>query len=142
MPNESPSRTLSEQEPLLLSALSAAGPEAQWAEHEYLIAVSLVEPHYLAYATALHYHGYTERPPDPVTVATTRRKNPVTIEGLTYRFATLTRYKFFGYETVSLLGGDVQMAEREKAIVDGFDHSKLVVCSPNCTRYDPPSYEH
>jgi predicted transcriptional regulator of viral defense system len=103
----------------------AAGPDAEWAEHEYLIAASLVEPYYLAYATALHYHGYTERSPDPVTVATTRRKNPVTIEGLTYRFVTLTAHKFFGYQTISLLGEDVQMAEPEKAIADGFDHPQL-----------------
>lgn len=104
----------------------AAGPEAEWAEHEYLIAASLVEPYYLAYATALHYYGYTERSPDPVAVATTRRKNPVTIDGLTYRFVTLTPYKFFGYETISLLGGSVHMAEREKAIADGFDRPRLV----------------
>jgi predicted transcriptional regulator of viral defense system len=103
----------------------AAGPEAEWAEHEYVIAASLVDPYYLAYATALHYYGYTERRPDPILVATTRRKRPVTVDGLTYRFVTLTRHKFFGYETISLLGEDVQMAEREKAIADGFDHPKL-----------------
>jgi len=102
-----------------------AGPEAEWAEHEYLIAASLVEPYYLAYVTALHYYGYTDRAPDPVIVATTRRKRPVTVDGLTYRFVTLTPYKFFGYETISLLGDDVQMAEREKAIADGFDHPEL-----------------
>jgi predicted transcriptional regulator of viral defense system len=103
----------------------AAGPEAEWAEHEYVIAASLVDPYYLAYATALHYYGHTERRPDPILVATTRRKRPVTVDGLTYRFVTLTRHKFFGYETISLLGEDVQMAEREKAIADGFDHPKL-----------------
>jgi len=104
----------------------AAGPEAEWAEHEYLIAASLVEPYYLAYATALHYHGYTERWPDPIIIATTRRKRPVTVDDRTYRFVTLTPYKFFGYETISLLGETVQMAEREKTIGDGFDHPKLV----------------
>lgn len=103
----------------------AAGPKAEWAEHEYLIAASLVESYYLAYATALHYYGYSERPPDPVVVATTRRKRSVTIEGLTYRFVTLRPYKFFGYKPISLLGSTVQMAEREKAIADGFDHPKL-----------------
>ena len=103
----------------------AAGPEAQWAEHEYLIAASLVEPYYLAYATALHYYGYSERPLDPIIVATTRRKRPVTIDGLTYHFVTMQPYKFFGYEPISLLGSTVQMAEREKAIADGFDHPKL-----------------
>ena len=104
----------------------AAGPEAQWAEHEYLIAASLVSPYYLAYATALHYYGYTERPLNPVVIATTRRKHPVTIEGLTYRLVTLKPHKFFGYEPISLLSSIVQMAEREKAIADGFDRPKLV----------------
>ena len=80
----------------------AAGPEAQWAEHEYLIAASLVEPYYLAYATALHYYGYPERSPNPLIVATTRQKQPVTIEGLTYRFVTLVSHKFFGYAAISL----------------------------------------
>ena len=103
-----------------------AGPEAHWAEHEYLIAAALVEPYYLAYATALHYYGYTERSPDPITVATTRQKHPITIDDLTYRFIALAPHKFFGYETISLLDSEVQMAEREKAIADGLDHPKLV----------------
>jgi len=50
-----------------------AGPEAHWAEHEYLIGAALVRPYYLAYTTALHYYGYSERQPRPVWIATTRR---------------------------------------------------------------------
>lgn len=50
------------------------------------------------------------------------------MEGLIYRFVTLTPYKFFGYETILLLGEDVQMAEREKAIADGFDHPEPSWC--------------
>ncbi|MBI4640869.1 MAG: hypothetical protein HY731_09250 [Candidatus Tectomicrobia bacterium] len=99
-----------------------AGPEAQWAEHEYLLASVFVEPYYLAYATALHYHGYTERLPRPIWIATTRRKQQVTIGGVTYRFVTLNERKFFGYTTVELLDTHIQIAEREKAIADGFDH--------------------
>ena len=99
-----------------------AGPEAQWAEHEYLVAAALIQPYYLAYATALSYYGYSERQPRPVWIATTRRKRPVTIQGSTYRFVTVGENKFFGYTTLTLLDQPVQMAEREKAIVDGFDH--------------------
>jgi predicted transcriptional regulator of viral defense system len=99
-----------------------AGPEARWAEHEYLIAAALASPYYLAYGTALNYYGYTEREPRPVWIATTRRKRPVTIEGITYRFVTLSEHKFFGHTTVQLLDRSVQIAEREKAIADGFDH--------------------
>jgi len=103
-----------------------AGPEAEWAEHEYLIAASLVEPYYLAYVTALHYHGYTDRISDPIIIATTRRKRPVTIDSRTYRFVNLTAHKFFGYAAIQLLGESVQIAEREKAIADGFDHPELI----------------
>ncbi len=99
-----------------------SGPEARWAEHEYLIAATLVEPYYLAYATALSYYGYSERQPHPVWIATPQRKRPTTIEGLTYRFVTLSEHKFFGYTTVQLLNQPLHVAEREKAIADGFDH--------------------
>jgi predicted transcriptional regulator of viral defense system len=99
-----------------------AGPEAHWAEHEYLVAAALVQPYYLGYATALVYYGYTERQPRPVWIVTTRRKRPVTIEGVAYRFVTLSEHKFFGHTTIELLDSPVQIAEREKAIVDGFDH--------------------
>jgi len=101
-----------------------AGPEAHWAEHEYLTAAALVRPYYLAYGSALHYYGYVERQPRPVWIATTRRKRPVTVEGVTYRFVTLNERKFFGYTVVQLLDRTVHIAEREKAIADGFDHPK------------------
>jgi predicted transcriptional regulator of viral defense system len=101
-----------------------AGPDAQWAEHEFLIGAALVQPYYLAYATALHYYGYSERQPRPVWIATIRRKRPVTTENVTYRFVTLSERKFFGFATVQLLDMPVQIAEREKAIADGFDHPK------------------
>lgn len=103
----------------------AAGPEPRWAEHEYLIAASLIEPYYLAYATALSYYGYSERPLNPIIIATTRRKRPVTIDNITYRFVTQPPHKFFGHTPISLLGSTIQMAEREKAIADGFDRPDL-----------------
>jgi predicted transcriptional regulator of viral defense system len=104
-----------------------AGPEAQWAEHEYLVAAALVQPYYLAYGTALHYYGYSERQPRPIWIATTRRKRPVTIDGVADRFVTLTQRKFFGQTTIRLLERPVEVAEREKAIVDGFDHPEYCV---------------
>jgi predicted transcriptional regulator of viral defense system len=99
-----------------------AGPEGQWAEHEFLIASALVSPYYLAYATALTYYGYSEQPLGPIWMATTRRKAPVTIDGVAYRFVTLTRHKFFGYAQIEILGQEIQIAEREKALVDALDH--------------------
>ena len=98
-----------------------AGPEGRWAAHEYRVAAALVSPYYLAYATALHYYGYSEQRPDQVWIATTRRKRPHAVEGVRYRFVTLGS-KFFGFTEHPLLNGSILVAEREKAIADGFDH--------------------
>jgi len=99
-----------------------AGPEGYWAEHSYLIASSLIKPYYLAYATALRYYGYTERESQTIWIATTKRKRHKVIGGVEYRSVTLTPHKFFGFVPVELGEHTIQMAEREKAIADGFDH--------------------
>lgn len=99
-----------------------AGPEVRWAEHEYVMASVLVSPYYLTYATALHYYGYSERLPRQVWIATTRRKRSVSVNDLDFRFVYLRKHKFFGFTTILITEQPVQMAEREKAIVDGFDH--------------------
>jgi predicted transcriptional regulator of viral defense system len=99
-----------------------AGPEGRWAEHEYLVAATLVQPYYLAYTTALAYYGYTERRDSTIWVATPRRKQSVSIDNVTYRFVTLAAHKFFGATTVDLLDQSIQIASREKAIADAFDH--------------------
>jgi predicted transcriptional regulator of viral defense system len=99
-----------------------AGPEAQWAEHEFRIAATLSAPYYLAYATALAYYGYTERALDPIWIATTRARRPVVLDGITYRFVGLHARKLFGYTHIQVLDTPVAIAEREKALADGFDH--------------------
>jgi hypothetical protein len=53
------------------------------------------------------------------------RSTPVTVDGFTYRFVTLTPHRFFGYQTICFLGEEVNMAEREETIADGFDHRRL-----------------
>ena len=80
----------------------------------------------MAYATPLRYYGYSDLPLNPVTIAVIRRKRSVTIGGLTYQFVAIKPDKFFGYHPISLLDTTVQMAEREKAIADGFDRPDLV----------------
>ena len=111
-----------------------AGPEAQWAEHEFRIAATLASPslsrslcsgqasYYLAYATALAYYGYTERALNPIWIATTRYRRSVILDGVAYRFVGLSPAKFFGYTPIQLMENSIAIAEREKALADGFDH--------------------
>jgi predicted transcriptional regulator of viral defense system len=99
-----------------------AGPEGQWAEHEFRIASVLSSPYYLAYATALAYYGYSERALNPIWIATTRARKRLVLEGITYRFVSLKPLKFFGYIHIQVMETPIALAEREKALADGFDH--------------------
>jgi len=101
-----------------------AGMEGLYTVHEFLIAAHLVKPYAIAYASALSFHGLTDQVARTVFVASTSRRQNVTIEslGLEYRFITLTKDKFFGIETVTIEDQPVQITDPAKTIVDGLDH--------------------
>jgi len=100
----------------------AAGLEGIYTEHEFIIAGKLVSPYAIAYGTALRYYGYSDRLSRIVYVATTRRKRPLTIHGLTYRFVTVSPARFFGITQVPLEGKRIHITDREKTIVDCLTH--------------------
>lgn len=91
-------------------------------EHEFLVAMQLVQPSYIAYWTALNYHGLTEQLANVVFVATPKQKKAMRIHGITYRFITLAKGKFFGIETQRIGGRPFQISDPEKTIVDCFSH--------------------
>lgn len=101
-----------------------AGMEGLYTVHEFLIAAHLVKPHAIAYASALSFHGLTDQVARTVFVASTSRRQNVTIEelGLRYRFIAVTEDKFFGFETVIIEDQPVQITDPAKTIVDGLDH--------------------
>lgn len=99
-----------------------AGPERRYTVHEFLIAHRLAPAGYIAYWTALHYHGLTEQIPRTVWVATPNRRSATTISGVTYEFITLQPYKVFGQQQIWIEGESVPIADLEKSLVDGLDH--------------------
>ncbi len=99
-----------------------AGPERQYTVHEFLIAHHLAPEGYIAYWTALHYHGLTEQIPRPVWIATSRRRRETTIAGVRYIFVTLRPYKVFGHQPIWIEGAPVPIADLEKSLVDALDH--------------------
>jgi len=80
-------------------------------EHEFLMAMKLIQPSYIAYWTALHYHGLTEQLANIVFVVTPKQKRTMTINGVTYRFITLAKTKFFGIETQQIGGRPFQISD-------------------------------
>ncbi len=99
-----------------------AGIEAEFTEHEFVIASYLVSPYYVGYWSALNYYGLTEQVPRTVFVATPKRKREVSISGVDYKFITLSRKKFFGYENISIGQNSVAISSKEKTLLDCLDH--------------------
>ncbi len=91
---------------------------------EYVIGSVLVDPHAIAYWSALNYHGLTEQIPGTVFVQTTsrRKKQNLTIFGVRYRIVRVADYKFFGEKPVWIEDKQVNVTDREKTIIDCLDH--------------------
>ncbi|MFQ5814834.1 MAG: type IV toxin-antitoxin system AbiEi family antitoxin domain-containing protein [Anaerolineae bacterium] len=100
----------------------AAGLEGAYTAHEFLIASKLISPYAIAYGTALRYYGYSDLLSRTVYVATTRRKRPLILHGLTYRFVTVSPARFFGIAQIPLEGQRIYITDREKTIVDCLTH--------------------
>lgn len=100
----------------------AAGLEGAYTTHEFLIAGRLVSPYAIAFGTALRHYGYSDRLSRTVYVATTRRKQPLTLHGLTYRFVTVSPARFFGIAQIPMEGQRIHITDREKTIVDCLTH--------------------
>jgi len=97
-------------------------------ESEYpqsIIASRLVNPYYISYHSALAYYGYLKKRPRTLFIATTKRKKDLSINGCEYRFVTLPQNKFFGFKKVQLDGQSINMARKEKTILDCLDHLDL-----------------
>jgi predicted transcriptional regulator of viral defense system len=88
------------------------------------IASQLVNPCYVSYWPALHFHGLTTQAPQTIFCATTRKKNPITYRGQTYRYVLVRPHKFFGYRREIVGGLPVLVADEAKSIVDGLDQPR------------------
>lgn len=100
----------------------SAGVEPKYTEHEFVIASHLVSPCYIAYWSALNFHGLTEQTPFTVFVATTKRAKSREILNTRYSFVTLGSRKFFGFVPTAVGAYKVNVSDREKTLADALDH--------------------
>lgn len=91
--------------------------------HEFVIASLLVNPYCISYWSALHFYGFTEQIPNVVFVQTTAYKKVQEKEvlGIRYKFVKVKKEKFFAVEDIWIENSKVNIAEREKTIVDCLD---------------------
>lgn len=75
----------------------------------------------IAYWSALHYHGLTERFPNTIFVKTTQRKRNKEILGNSVRFVTVKKYKDNGTEKIGYGDDCFRITDIEMTMVDCFD---------------------
>lgn len=92
---------------------------------QLIIASHLVNPYYISCNSALAHYGYLKKNPQTLFIATTKRKKDLSINGCEYRFVTLPPHRFFGFRKVQLNGQSINMAGKEKAILDCLNHLGL-----------------
>lgn len=102
-----------------------AGPQRAWTESPLVIAPYLIRPAAVAYWSALHYWGLTEQFPRITFVQSTRRKPPVEILGMRFRFVAVKAPRFFGVARRSLNGKPIAVTDREKTLIDCADRPEL-----------------
>jgi len=98
-----------------------AGVKPTFTEHEFIITANLIDKYYISYWSALNYYGLTEQVSKKIFVATTKRKKEKKIFGISIRFVTLKNNKFFGFKKVLINNFPVNIAEKEKVIIDCLD---------------------
>src|SRR3989338_22343 len=98
-----------------------AGPKPRFTEHEFIIASALISPYYISYWSALNYYGLTEQVSKTIFIATTKRKLEKELMGLKFRFITLHKTKFFGFRSILQNNHYINIAEKEKVIIDCLD---------------------
>jgi predicted transcriptional regulator of viral defense system len=102
----------------------SAGTKSHYTEHEFVIASYLVSPYYISYWSALNFYGFTEQTPLTVFVATTKRAKSREVLNIKYNFVTLSKRKFFGFESTQIGTHRINISDREKTLVDALDHSE------------------
>ena len=103
--------------------LPLGAKKEEYTVHEFAIGSMLVEPHCIAYWSALHHHGFTEQIPSTVFVQTTSRKKHRHVEvfGIDYKIVRLVPEKFFGRMKERFESKTVYITDKEKTIVDCLD---------------------
>jgi predicted transcriptional regulator of viral defense system len=97
--------------------------ELAFADTNHLfIGSALVEPYYFSYTTAAFFHGLTTQAASTVYIATNRgMPRQMLIREKQYRVVVQPEHKFFSFTQVDAYGSQVNMAEREKTILDSLD---------------------
>lgn len=102
-----------------------AGPERLWSENALVLASNLISPGAVAYWSALRFWNMTEQIPRVQFIQITKRKKPLTIQGIEFQFIHVTDRYFFGIVTRKIEDASITVTDREKTIIDSASRPEL-----------------
>ena len=97
--------------------------KGEYTLHEFVIGSTLIDPHCIAYWSALNYYGLTEQIPTTVFLQTTARKKnqEIKIFGVRYQIIRIKKEKVFGIRKEWIEETQINITEKEKTIIDCLD---------------------
>lgn len=90
--------------------------------HEFVMASYLTKPYYIAFWSALNYHGLSEQIPNSVFIAAKIAKKSLIILNSEFLFVKLQKNKFFGFEKINIENRKINISNINKTIADCLDH--------------------
>jgi predicted transcriptional regulator of viral defense system len=102
--------------------------------HPLIIGSRLIDPYYFSFQTAASYHKLITPIHQPVFLVTTTIRNNTDIRDTSYRFIHVTQRKFFGFNPVTIDDTIINMADKEKTIIDSLEKFKYIGGLPEVIR--------
>ena len=93
-----------------------------WGEHEFSLAPLLAKEYYISFWSALSFWSLTEQMPRQIYIATKYPIKSRVFEEVNYKFITLSKRYFFGFSEAEIRGRKINIASKEKAILDCLLH--------------------
>lgn len=101
------------------------GPDALGDSNLLALASQIANPYYIGFGTAATHYGLTTQHRHVIDLVTPVRLRARTLGGSRVRIINQSLHKFFGFESVDVLGHKVIMSDREKTAIDCIDRPEL-----------------
>ena len=101
------------------------GPDALGDSNLLARASRIADPYYIGFATAATHYGLTTQHRKVIFVVTPVRLRAREVGESRVQIVNLSHNKFFGFETVDVLGYKVMISDREKTAIDCIDRPAL-----------------
>ena len=101
------------------------GPDALGNSNLLALASRIANPYYIGFGTAAAHYGLTTQHRKVIFVVTPVRLRAREVGESRVRIVNLSARKFFGFESVDVLGYNVMISDREKTAIDCIDRPAL-----------------